>query len=100
MTKEGQWNYLRWDGRQKRLIPDDKKAPLSHENAVRTITELQGHMTGDIIYRFQSTQALRRLEEEGHNQATFNMTLSLRHPQANEVHSGFQTTLQSMRSPV
>ncbi|CAE7260053.1 Pol, partial [Symbiodinium sp. CCMP2456] len=80
MNKDGQWNYMRWDTKQRRLIPDTRRDPLSHENAIRTITELQGNMLGDIVHRFQSSQGFSRIEEEGHSQVTFSMIISLRHP--------------------
>ena len=46
LTQDNQWNYLRWDGKQRKLVPDTRRDPLSHENAVRTITELQNNMKG------------------------------------------------------
>ncbi|CAE7369550.1 unnamed protein product, partial [Symbiodinium microadriaticum] len=89
LNSEGQWNYLRWDSKQRCLVPDTRRAPLLHENAIRTLDELQSHMSGEIIHRFQSTQGLQRIEEEGHQQATFSLIISLRHPSADDVHSGF-----------
>ncbi|CAE7655287.1 unnamed protein product, partial [Symbiodinium necroappetens] len=89
LNSEGQWNYLRWDSKQRCLVPDTRRAPLLHENAIRTLNELQSHMSGEIIHRFQSTQGLQRIEEEGHQQATFSLIISLRHPSADDVHSGF-----------
>ncbi|OLQ14011.1 hypothetical protein AK812_SmicGene1903 [Symbiodinium microadriaticum] len=89
LNSEGQWNYLRWESKQRCLVPDTRRAPLLHENAIRTLNELQSHMSGEIIHRFQSTQGLQRIEEEGHQQATFSLIISLRHPSADDVHSGF-----------
>lgn len=89
MTKEGHWNYMRWNAQQRRLLPDARREPLTHENAIRTITELQSQMSGEIVHRFQSTQSLYRIEDEGHQQATFSLIISLRHPSADDVHSGF-----------
>jgi len=89
MNSGGHWNYMRWNSQQRCLVPDTRREPLTHENAVRTITELQAQMSGEIIHRFQSTQSLFRIEEEGHQQATFSLVISLRHPAAADVHSSF-----------
>eukprot|EP00439_Symbiodinium_sp_Y106_P077496 s968_g16.t1 len=60
MNSGGHWNYMRWNSQQRCLVPDTRREPLTHENA-----------------------------EEGHQQATFSLVISLRHPAAADVYSSF-----------
>ncbi|CAE7201961.1 unnamed protein product [Symbiodinium sp. CCMP2592] len=65
LKDENLWSYLRWAPKQKRLVVDDSKEPLLHDEAVRILSELQKSITGDIVTKFNSTVNLARLEEEG-----------------------------------
>ena len=85
----GAWTYLRWASKQRKLVKDDLKEPLVHDEAVRIITELQKMVTGDLIQKFQSTVNLAKLEEEGAQQAVFHLGISLRGSNAAEVYELF-----------
>ena len=64
LQNDNAWAYLRWAPKQRRLVVDDSRAPLLHDEAVRTLSELQKSITGDIVTKFNSTVNLARLEEE------------------------------------
>ena len=86
LQNDNAWAYLRWAPKQRRLVVDDSRAPLLHDEAVRTLSELQKSITGDIVTKFNSTVNLARLEEEGSQQAVFHLAISLRGSGAAEVH--------------
>eukprot|EP00439_Symbiodinium_sp_Y106_P055998 s1835_g7.t2 len=65
------WTYLRWAPKQKRLVVDESREPLLHDEAVPVLSALQKAITGDIVTKFNSTVNLARLEEEGSQQAVF-----------------------------
>ena len=80
------WTYLRWAPKQKRLVVDESREPLLHDEAVPVLSALQKAITGDIVTKFNSTVNLARLEEEGSQQAVFHLAVSLRGSGATEVH--------------
>ncbi|CAE7404157.1 unnamed protein product [Symbiodinium sp. CCMP2592] len=86
MTPEGGWTYRTWDHSEKRLCQDTQKDPLSHDEAVSVLTQLQKHVTGDVIQKFASTVGLQKLEEQGSNVATFQLEVSLRGSMAQEIY--------------
>ena len=75
LDSNGAWTYLRWAPKQRKLVKDDQKAPLVHDEAIRIITELQKMVMGDLIQKFQSTVNLAKLEDEGAQQAVFGISL-------------------------
>ncbi|CAE7801358.1 unnamed protein product, partial [Symbiodinium necroappetens] len=83
------WVYLKWSSQQRRLIVDSTRAPLTHDEMIRIITDLQACMTGEIIHHFKSKAPMWRIEEEGHAQATFDLGISLRSSTADDVHHNF-----------
>lgn len=91
ITAEGSWNYLRWSPRDRRLILDESKEPLTHAEATRILSALHEQMSGTIIQHFQSTQPLWRLSEQGHQQATFQLEIALRGATAEETWTHFRT---------
>ncbi|CAE7632953.1 Pol [Symbiodinium sp. CCMP2592] len=86
MTQESGWTYRTWHHSEKRLCQDTQKDPLSHDEAVRVLTQLQKHVTGDVIQKFASTVGLQKLEEQGSNVATFQLEVSLRGNMAQEIY--------------
>ena len=78
---QGHWAYLKWR--------NEARSPVTHDAMVKTITELQANMTGEIIHRFKSKQPMWAIEEEGHSQAVFDLEISLRSTTADEVHMNF-----------
>ena len=91
ITAEGSWNYLRWSPKDRRLILDESKEPLTHAEATRILSALHEQMSGTIIQHFQSTQPLWRLSEQGHQQATFQLEIALRGATAEETWTHFRT---------
>ena len=86
---QGHWNYLKWSPQQRRLVLNEARSPVTHDTMVKTITELQASMSGDVIHRFKSKQPMWAIEEEGHSQAVFDLEISLRSTTADEVHMNF-----------
>ncbi|CAE7837273.1 unnamed protein product [Symbiodinium microadriaticum] len=91
LTSSNAWTYMRWSSKLRKLVADETKEPLVHDEAVRIITELQKSMCGEIIHKFQSTVNLAKLEEQGAQQAIFHLAVSLRGSEATEVYDQFRT---------
>ena len=91
INESGSWNYLKWSQRERRLILDENREPLSHAEATRTLSTLHTQMSGAIIQHFQSTQPLWRLSEQGHQQATFELEIALRGAAAEETWTLFRS---------
>ncbi|CAE7323581.1 Pol [Symbiodinium necroappetens] len=87
INSEGHWVYQRWCAKTKRLIRDEDRTPLTHDNAVRLLTTLRDSLNGDIIHKFAATQPLYKLEEAGHQNATFFLEVSLRGKESDLVHA-------------
>ncbi|OLP79705.1 LINE-1 retrotransposable element ORF2 protein [Symbiodinium microadriaticum] len=87
INAEGHWVYQRWCQKSRRLVLDETRTPLSHDNAVRLLTTLRDSLTGDIIQKFSATHPLYKLEEAGHQSATFFLEVSLRGKESDAVHS-------------
>ncbi|OLP75296.1 LINE-1 retrotransposable element ORF2 protein [Symbiodinium microadriaticum] len=87
INNEGHWLYQRWCAKTKRLIRDEDRTPLTHDNAVRLLTSLRDSLNGDIIHKFAATQPLYKLEEAGHQSATFFLEVSLRGKESDLVHA-------------
>eukprot|EP00439_Symbiodinium_sp_Y106_P065858 s4645_g10.t1 len=83
MTEGGDWSYLKWCAKSKRLLTDASKPALQHSEAVRLLNMLYGNMKGDIVLNFHSTQGTQRLEEQGATSAAFKLEIS---QDATEVH--------------
>ena len=81
---------MRWSPKLRKLVADETKEPLVHDEALRIITELQKSMRGEIIHRFQSTVNLAKLEEQGAQQAIFHLGVSLCGSEATEVYEQFR----------
>ncbi|CAE7635346.1 Pol, partial [Symbiodinium necroappetens] len=90
LTSSNAWTYMRWSPKLRKLVADETKEPLVHDEAVRIITELQKSMRGEIIHKFQSTINLAKLEEQGAQQAIFHLGVSLRGSEATEVYDHFR----------
>ncbi|CAE7939312.1 Pol, partial [Symbiodinium necroappetens] len=90
LTSSNAWTYMRWSPKLRKLVADETKEPLVHDEAVRIITELQKSMRGEIIHKFQSTINLAKLEEQGAQQAIFHLAVSLRGSEATEVYDQFR----------
>eukprot|EP00439_Symbiodinium_sp_Y106_P029925 s7098_g3.t1 len=86
MTEGGDWNYLKWCAKSKRLLTDASKPALQHTEAVRLLNMLYSNMKGDIVLNFYSTQGMQRLEEQGATSAAFKLEISLRGQDATGVH--------------
>ena len=86
MTEGGDWNYLKWCAKSKRLLTDTSRPALQHTEAVRLLNMLYSNMKGDIVLNFYSTQGMQRLEEQGATSAAFKLEISLRGQDAAEVH--------------
>ena len=78
ITSSNAWTYMRWSSKHRKLVADETREPMVHDEAVRIITELQKQMKGEIIHKFQSTVNLAKLEEQGAQQAIFHLGVSLR----------------------
>ena len=86
INQDDHWVYQRWCAKTKKLILDPGRSPMSHDNAVRLLTQLRDGLKGDIIQKFGAAQPLYRLEEAGHQSATFFLEVSLRGQESHEVH--------------
>ncbi|CAE7817602.1 unnamed protein product [Symbiodinium sp. CCMP2592] len=89
LDSQGHWTYLKWSPQQRRLVLNEAKSPITHDTMVKTITELQASMTGEIIHRFKSKQPMWAIEEEGSSQAVFDLEIALRGATSDEVHQNF-----------
>ncbi|CAE7203301.1 unnamed protein product [Symbiodinium necroappetens] len=90
LTSSNAWTYMRWSPKHRKLVADETREPMVHDEAVRIITELQKLMKGEIIHKFQSTVNLAKLEEQGAQQAIFHLGVSLRGSEAMEVYEQFR----------
>ncbi|CAE7504874.1 unnamed protein product [Symbiodinium sp. CCMP2592] len=97
MDEKGEWTFLRFCHKTKKLVRDLKKECLSHQEAVRQISFMLEHMRGEIVQKFNSTQSLKVLEATAgpKPQATFILEISLRGEQANEMHQTLCTLIGS-----
>ena len=86
INQDDHWVYQRWCAKTKKLILDPGRSPMSNDNAVRLLTQLRDGLKGDIIQKFGAAQPLYRLEEAGHQSATFFLEVSLRGQESHEVH--------------
>ncbi|CAE7242148.1 Pol [Symbiodinium sp. CCMP2592] len=89
LDSQGHWTYLKWSPQQRRLVLNEARSPITHDTMVKTITELQASMTGEIIHRFKSKQPMWAIEEEGSSQAVFDLEIALRGATSDEVHQNF-----------
>ncbi|CAE7416447.1 unnamed protein product [Symbiodinium sp. CCMP2592] len=89
IDSQGHWTYLKWSPQQRRLVLNEARTPVTHDAMIKTITELQASMTGEIIHRFKSKQPMWSIEEEGSSQAVFDLEISLRSATADEAHMNF-----------
>ncbi|CAE7653774.1 jockey\pol, partial [Symbiodinium sp. CCMP2592] len=86
MTEGGDWSYMRWCPKAKRLLTDSSKPALQHTEAVRLLNMLYSNTKGDIVLNFHSTTGMQRLEDQGATTAAFKLEISLRGQDATEVH--------------
>ncbi|CAE7249312.1 unnamed protein product [Symbiodinium sp. CCMP2592] len=63
MDEKGEWTFLRFCHKTKKLVRDLKKECMNHQEAVRQISFMLEHMRGEIVQKFNSTQSLKVLEE-------------------------------------
>ncbi|CAE7555833.1 GIP [Symbiodinium sp. CCMP2592] len=91
IQENGSWNYVKWNPKERRLVPDESKEPLTHAEATRILSTLHEQMSGTIIQHFQSTQPLWKLSEQGHQQATFQLEIALRGENAEDTWLHFRT---------
>ena len=92
---EDGWVYQRWNRKERKLVVDQDRQPMSHDNAVRTLNALKQGLTGDVIQRFKATQGLEEIEASGQQSATFLLQVSLRGTTAAEVHEGLLSLAQN-----
>ncbi|CAE7789964.1 unnamed protein product, partial [Symbiodinium sp. KB8] len=90
LTANSEWTYRMWNHAERRLVIDNNKTPLQHAEAVRILTFLLEHLTGEAIQRFNSTVTLPKLEQQGANIATFALEVSLRGKEAAELYHSFE----------
>ncbi|CAE7840575.1 unnamed protein product [Symbiodinium sp. KB8] len=90
LTSSNAWTYMKWSSKHRKLVTDETREPMVHDEAVRIITELQKLMKGEIIHKFQSTVNLAKLEEQGAQQAIFHLGVSLRGSEAMDVYEQFR----------
>ena len=64
LTEDG-WVYQRWNRKEKKLVVDKDRQPMTHDNAVRTLNALKQGLTGDVIQQFKATQGLEEIEASG-----------------------------------
>ena len=77
LTDDG-WVYQKWCRKDKKLVTDTSRQPMTHDNAVRTLNALKDGLTGDVIQQFKATQGLEEIEATGQQSATFLLQVSLR----------------------
>ena len=97
MNDAGEWTFLRFCHKSRKLIRDQGRECMSHQEIVRQVSFLLEHMRGEIVQKFNSTQSLKSLEATAgvKPQATFILEISLRGEQANEMHQTLCTLIGS-----
>ena len=97
MNDAGEWTFLRFCHKSRKLIRDQGRECMSHQEIVRQVSFLLEHMRGEIVQKFNSTQSLKSLEATAgvKPQATFILEISLRGEQANEMHQILCTLIGS-----
>eukprot|EP00439_Symbiodinium_sp_Y106_P019142 s8220_g2.t1 len=85
LTASSEWTYKTWCHTERRLKLDSKRTPLQHTEAVRILSWLLEHLSGEVIQRFGSTVQLPKLGQQGAQMATFALEISLRGPTAQEM---------------
>ena len=85
LTVSSEWRYKTWCHTERRLKLDSKRTPLQHTEAVRILSWLLEHLSGEVIQRFGSTVQLPKLGQQGAQMATFALEISLRGPTAQEM---------------
>ncbi|CAE7580280.1 Pol [Symbiodinium sp. CCMP2592] len=91
MTAGGEWCFMKFCHRTKKLIPNPAQSAMAHDEVIRLLTFLLTAMQGEIIHKFCSTRPLKQLEGSADQkpQAVFLLEISLRGEKAGEVHEAF-----------
>ncbi|CAE7238605.1 unnamed protein product, partial [Symbiodinium sp. CCMP2592] len=97
MNDKGDWTFLKFCHKTRKLVQDTSRTCMSHQEIVRQYTFLLENMKGEIVQQFNSTQSLKVLEAQTgpKPQATFILQISLRGERANEMHETMCTLLGS-----
>ncbi|CAE7784182.1 unnamed protein product, partial [Symbiodinium sp. KB8] len=93
LSPTGEWHFMKYCHKTKKLIPNKEKASMDHSEVIRLLTFLLTAMQGDIIHKFCSTRPLKQLEptEDHKPQAVFLLEVGLRGEKSWEVHEAFCT---------
>ncbi|CAE7369114.1 unnamed protein product [Symbiodinium sp. CCMP2592] len=95
MTPEGEWTFMKWCHKNRKLVVNSGKASISHAELTRLLSFILENLRGDIIHKFHSTQSLADAEADmtNHPSVTFLLGIALRGEKANELHETLCTLL-------
>ena len=82
LTANQEWTRHKWCRPAKRLVIDTEAPPVAHANLMESIDFLLANLRGDVVQKFHSTQNLGKMD-------TFFLSISLRGPTAEQVHTRF-----------
>ncbi|CAE7260938.1 unnamed protein product [Symbiodinium sp. KB8] len=75
-TKEGHWNYQRWDAESQALLIDEDKSPVPQQELIGLVAQIaELVLARDVIHRFNATHLISP-EKEG--TSTFMLGVGLR----------------------
>eukprot|EP00439_Symbiodinium_sp_Y106_P055896 s375_g7.t2 len=88
-----EWTRHKWCRQAKRLVIDTEAPPVAHTSLMESIDFLLANLRGDVVQKFHSTQNLGKMEAAQTHTATFFLSISLRGPTAEQVHTRFTSLL-------
>eukprot|EP00439_Symbiodinium_sp_Y106_P014761 s3626_g2.t1 len=94
LTANQEWMRHKWCRQAKRLVIDTEAPPVAHASLMESIDFLLANLRGDVVQKFHSTQNLGKMEAAQTHTATFFLSISLRGPTAEQVHTRFTSLLK------
>ena len=93
LTANQEWMRHKWCRQAKRLVIDTEAPPVAHASLMESIDFLLANLRGDVVQKFHSTQNLGKMEAAQTHTASFFLSISLRGPTAEQVHTRFTSLL-------
>eukprot|EP00439_Symbiodinium_sp_Y106_P048415 s2209_g6.t1 len=93
LTANQEWTRHKWCRQAKRLVIDTEAPPVAHASLMESIDFLLANLRSDVVQKFHSTQNLGKMEAAQTHTATFFLSISLRGPTAEQVHTRFTRLL-------
>ena len=85
LDQQERFQYQKWDGDSKKLLPNPAMPGLPIQDVMQTLTEMEPLILEDLVLRFHAPRKIKP-SPETENKAVFKLEVSLRHPDAHTLY--------------